>query len=228
MPLCSIWVRARTARCSSWSKPFRSRQSLKCRCLRPSRTKLRFSEVEIDPITIGVAFAGAKAAVATIKEVIKLGKDANELTKSIVGYFDQKAIIEKAEAVKEREKREALWDKANGVKPKKTDAELTSEAMEIVLKRRELERQEYELYEMLVWSGQGKIWDDMVKLRESMRRQIAKEEAEAVKQKIIDAAKAQDRKEMIQDIQLSVAIIAAFGLAMYWLVQWGISKGMWR
>ena len=100
--------------------------------------------------------------------------------------------------------------------------------MEIVLKRRELERQEYELYEMLVWSGQGKIWDDMVKLRESMRRQIAKEEAEAVKQKIIDAAKAQDRKEMIQDIQLSVAIIAAFGLAMYWLVQWGISKGLWR
>jgi len=100
--------------------------------------------------------------------------------------------------------------------------------MEIVLKRRELERQEYELYEMLVWSGQGQIWDDMVKTRERMRRQIAKEEAEAVKQKIIDAAKAQDRKEMIQDIQLSVAIIAAFGLAMYWLVQWGISKGMWR
>jgi len=215
-------------RCSSWFKPFRSRQSLKCRCLRPSRKKPRFSEVEIDPITIGVAFAGAKAAVATIKEVIKLGKDANELTKSIVGYFDQKAIIEKAEAVKEREKREALWDKANGVKPKKTDAELTSEAMEIVLKRRELERQEYELYEMLVWSGQGKIWDDMVKLRESMKRQIAKEEAEAVKQKIIDAAKAQDRKDMIQDIQLSVAIIAAFSLAMYWLVQWGISKGLWR
>ena len=215
-------------RCSSWFKPFRSRQSPRFQCLRPSRKKPRFSEVEIDPITIGVAFAGAKAAVATIKEVIKLGKDANELTKSIVGYFDQKAIIEKAEAVKEREKREALWDKANGVKPKKTDAELTSEAMEIVLKRRELERQEYELYEMLVWSGQGKIWDDMVKLRESMKRQIAKEEAEAVKQKIIDAAKAQDRKDMIQDIQLSVAIIAAFSLAMYWLVQWGISKGMWR
>jgi len=215
-------------RCSSWFKPFRSRQSPRFQCLRPSRKKPRFSEVEIDPITIGVAFAGAKAAVATIKEVIKLGKDANELTKSIVGYFDQKAIIEKAEAVKEREKREALWDKANGVKPKKTDAELTSEAMEIVLKRRELERQEYELYEMLVWSGQGKIWDDMVKLRESMKRQIAKEEAEAVKQKIIDAAKAQDRKDMIQDIQLSVAIIAAFSLAMYWLVQWGISKGLWR
>jgi len=100
--------------------------------------------------------------------------------------------------------------------------------MEIVLKRRELERQEYELYEMLVWSGQGKIWDDMVKLRESMKRQIAKEEAEAVKQKIIDAAKAQDRKEMIQDIQLSVAVIAAFGLVMYWLVQWGVSKGLWK
>ena len=182
----------------------------------------------MDPITIGVAFAGAKAAVATIKEVIKLGKDANEVTKSIVDYFDQKAVLEKAEAAKEREKREALWDKANGVKPKKTDAELTAEAMEIVLKRRELERQEYELYEMLVWSGQGQVWDDMVKTRDAIRKQIAKDEAEAVKQKIIDAAKAQDRKDMMQDIQLSVAIIAAFGLGMYWLVQWGISKGLWR
>lgn len=196
--------------------------------LRTGKTAQSSSEAEIDPITIGLAFAGAKAAVATIKEVIKLGKDTNEIAQSIAGYFDQKAIIEKAEAVKEREKREALWDKANGVKPKKTDAELTAEALEVVQKRRELERQEYELYEMLVWSGQGKLWDDMVKTREEMRRQIAKEEAEAVKQKILAAAKAQDRKDMIQDIQLSVAIIAAFGLAMYWLVQWGISKGLWR
>lgn len=182
----------------------------------------------MDPLTIGLAFAGAKAAVATLKEVIKLGKDTNEIAQSIAGYFDQKAVIEKAEAVKEREKREALWDKANGVKPKKTDAELTAEAFEVVQKRRELEQHEYELYEMLVWSGQGKLWDDMVKTREDMRRQIAKEEAEAVKQKIIDAAKAQDRKDMIQDIQLSVAVIAAFGLVMYWLVQWGISKGLWK
>lgn len=182
----------------------------------------------MDPITIGIAFAGAKAAVATIKEVIKLGKDTNEVAQSIVGYFDQKAVIEKAEAVKEREKREALWDQANGVKPKKTNAELTAEALEIVQKRRELEQQEYELYEMLVWSGQGKLWDDMVKTREDMRRQIAKEEAEAVKQKIIDAAKAEDRKAMIQDIQLSVAVVAGFGLLMYWVVQWGISKGMWK
>jgi hypothetical protein len=182
----------------------------------------------MDPVTIGLAFAGAKAAVATIKEVIKLGKDANEVTKSIVDYFDKKAVIEKAEAAKEREKREAQWDKANGVKPKKTDAELTAEAMDVVLKRRELERQEYELYELLVWSGLGQIWTDMVAVRDNMRKEIAKEEAEAVKQKIIDASKAQDRKDMIQDIQLSVAIIAAFGLGMYWLVQWGISKGMWK
>ena len=183
---------------------------------------------EIDPITIGIAFAGAKAAVATIKEVIKLGKDTNEVAQSIVGYFDQKAIIEKAEAVKEREKREALWDKANGVKPKKTDAELTAEAMDVVMKRRELERQEYELYEMLVWSGQGQIWDDMVQTREEMRRQIAQEEADAAKKKIVDATNAVERKEMMRDLQLVAAILAGFGLFMYWLVQWGISKGLWR
>ena len=144
-------------KCSSWCKPFRSRQSLRYRCLRPSRKTLKSSEVVIDPITIGIAFAGAKAAVATIKEVIKLGKDTNEIAQSIVGYFDQKAVLEKAEAVKEREKREALWDQANGVKPKKTNAELTAEALEIVQKRRELERQEYELYEMLSRLGHGHV-----------------------------------------------------------------------
>ncbi len=58
---------------------------------------------------------------------------------------------------------------------------------------------------MLVWSGQGKLWDDMVKTREDMRRQIAKEEAQAVKQKMIDAIKLREHKEMMQDIQLSVA-----------------------
>lgn len=182
----------------------------------------------MDPITIGVAFAGAKAAVATIKEVIKLGKDANEIAQSIVGYFDQKAVIEKAEAEKDREKREALWDKANGVKPKKTDAELTAEAMDVVMKRRELERQEYELYELLVWSGQGQLWADMVKARQEMREDIAKEEADIAKKKIVDAAKSLERKAMMQDIQLSAAVVAIFGLGMYWLVQWGISKGMWR
>ncbi|CAB5219465.1 hypothetical protein UFOVP229_76 [uncultured Caudovirales phage] len=182
----------------------------------------------MDPVTIGIAFAGAKAAVATIKEVIKLGKDANEVAQSIVGYFDKKAVIEKAEAEKERERREALWDQANGVKPKKTNSELTAEAMEIVLKRRELERQEYELYEMLVWSGQGQIWDDMVQTREEMRRQIAQEEADAAKKKIVDATNAMERKEMMRDLQLVAAILAGFGLFMYWLVQWGISKGLWR
>jgi len=194
----------------------------------PQLLSRKFWGSKIDPITIGIAFAGAKAAVATIKEVIKLGKDANEVTKSIVDYFDKKAVLEKAEAAKEREKREAQWDKANGVKPKKTDAELTSEAMDVVLKRRELERQEYELYELFVWSGLGQIWTDMVAVRENMRKEIAREEAEAVKQKIIDAANAAERKEFIRDMQLVAVILAAFGLAMYWLVQWGISKGMWR
>ena len=96
------------------------------------------------------------------------------------------------------------------------------------MKRRELERQEYELYELLVWSGQGQLWADMVKARQEMREDIAKEEADLAKKKIVEAAKSLDRKEAMQDLQLAAAILAAFGLAMYWLVQWGISKGLWK
>lgn len=181
----------------------------------------------IDPVTIGVAFASAKAAVAGIKEVIKLGKDVGEISDSIVKYFEHKSVIEKAELKKEREASEALFNKQNGIRQKKTEAEITAEAMDIVMKRKQLERDEYKLYEMLIWSGNGDIWHDMVAVRDEMRRKIKQEEAEELRQKMINDRKAKERKELIKELGFCALAVFIFGLLFYGIVQFGISEGLW-
>lgn len=181
----------------------------------------------MDPVTIGLAYAGAKATVAGIKEVIKLGQDIESISSKVIEYFRHKGVIEKAQVVKEREQREAFWDEKNGVRPKKTNAELTAEAMDIVMKKRALDRQEYELYQMLIWSGNGDIWHQMVAVREDMRRKINAEEAEVARKKIIEAAKAKERKENIKDFSLVIGSVVILGLLFYGIVQFGISEGFW-
>jgi hypothetical protein len=181
----------------------------------------------MDPVTIGLAYAGAKATVAGIKEVIKLGQDIESISSKVIEYFGHKNVIEKAQVVKERETREAAWDVRNGVRPKKTEAELTAEAMDIVMKRRALEKQEYELYELLIWSGNGDIWHQMVAVRDEMRKKILAEEAELAKQKIINASKAKERRENLKDALLYFSLIFGFCLFFYAIVQFGISEGMW-
>jgi hypothetical protein len=181
----------------------------------------------IDPATIGLAYAGAKATVAGIKEVIKLGQDIDSIGSKIIQYFTHKGVIEKAEVVKEREQRDAFWKEKNGERTKKSHAQLTAEALDIVMKKRALDRQEYELYQMLVWSGNGDIWHQMVAVREEMRKKILAEEAETVKKQILDAKRARELKEHIKDFLLVAGSVIIVGLIFYGVVQFGISEGLW-
>lgn len=181
----------------------------------------------MDPVTIGLAYAGAKATVAGIKEIINLGQDIESISSKVVEYFRHKTVLEKAHVVKEREKRDAAWDRRNGVRTKKTEAELTAEALDIVMKKRALERQEYELYEMLIWSGNGDIWHQMVAVREEMRKKINEEEAELFKKRIIDQRKKEELSQAIKDYSLVIGCVLFIGLLFYGVVQFGISEGMW-
>ena len=181
----------------------------------------------MDPVTIGLAYAGAKATVAGIKEIINLGQDIESISSKVIEYFSHKSVLEKAHVVKEREKREAQWDRINGVRSKKSEAELTAEALDIVMKKRALERQEYELYEMLVWSGNGDIWHQMVAVREEMRKKINAEEAQLLNQRMIDQKRQEELKDTIKDFSLVVGSVLLIGLLFYGVVQFGISEGMW-
>lgn len=181
----------------------------------------------IDPVTIGVAFAGAKATVAGIKEVIKLGKDVGEISSSIIEYFNHKSVIEKAERIKQREIQDRRQNKNSPKKQKKTDAEITAEAMEIVIKRKTLEREEYKLYEMLIWSGNGDIWHDMCTVREEMRKRIRDEEAEELRLQMIHDQKMKERKELLYELGLCALAVFILGVIFYGIVQFGISEGLW-
>ena len=179
----------------------------------------------IDPATIGLAFAGAKATVAGIKELIKLGQDVGDISSNIIEYFKHKSVIEKAERIKEREVHDLTFNKQK--KQKKTDAEITAEALDIAIKRKTLEREEYKLYEMLLWSGNGDIWHDMCTVREEMRKKIRDEEAEELRLQMINEKKAKERKELLIELGWCALAVVIMGLIFYGIVQFGISEGLW-
>lgn len=178
----------------------------------------------MDPITIGVAFAGAQAAVKGIKEVIALGKDVDSVSGQILDFFNHRAVIDKAQKKKEEEDRKNIIDKV--VKGKKTRSELTAEAFDIAYKAKVLMRQEYEIYQHLVWSGNGDLWEAMVAERQKLIKLQEAEEAEELRQEMIRKAKAIEDAELRKDITMCIAVVIMFGLGFWWVVEWMISRGM--
>lgn len=179
----------------------------------------------MDPITIGVAFAGAQAAVKGIKEVIALGQDIDSISGKILEFFNHRSVIEQANRAKQTEERQNLIDKVIP-KTKKTKSELTVEAFDIAYKARILMRQEYEIYQHLVWSGNGDLWHAMVDERAKLMKQQEAEEAEALRLQMIQEARQKELAELRKDIILAAVIIAIFCLGFWGIVEWMISKGM--
>lgn len=179
----------------------------------------------MDPITIGVAFAGAQAAVKGIKEVLALGKEVESVTGQVLEFFNHRAVIDKANKDQEAKTRKDIID--NVVKgTKKTRSELTAEAFDIAYKAKVLMRQEYEIYQHLVWSGNGDLWHAMVAEREKLIKLQEAEEAEELKQEIIRKAKAKENAELKHDIAMCAVIVLVFVLLFWGVVEWMISKGM--
>lgn len=178
----------------------------------------------MDPITIGVAFAGAQAAVKGIKEVIALGKEVDSITGQILEFFNHRAVIDKANKDKEALARKSIIE--NVVSGKKTRSELTAEAFDIAYKAKVLMRQEYEIYQQLVWSGNGDLWHAMVAEREKLIKLQEAEEAEALRLEIIQKAKAKENAELKQDLMLCIGAVVIFILLFWGVVEWMISRGM--
>lgn len=181
----------------------------------------------MDPITIGVAFAGAQAAVKGIKEVLALGKDIESVSGQVLQFFNHRAVVDKANKDKEAETRKSIIESAISGK-KKTRSELTAEAFDIAYKAKVLMRQEYEIYQQLVWSGNGDLWHAMVAEREKLIKMQEAEEAEILKQDIIRKARAAELAETKHDILLSIGAVVTVGLLFWGIVKWMIANGMVR
>ena len=110
----------------------------------------------IDPFT---AFAMAQGAVKGIKAAIQLGKDINGLMGDFSNFFqacDEVHIANTKERVKNSNK---------------TDAQIGAEALKIAMASKTLRENERELKDLLVMSGNGDVWQEMVKERIRMLKE---------------------------------------------------------
>lgn len=175
----------------------------------------------MDPIT---AFAMAQGAIAAIKKGVefykdcqKVGADVMNITTEVSGHIGK--FMDAADVVKD------AAEKQRKVVPKKGQTGLNSQALDNVIKARQIEQAETELREMLIYQtpGLGSIWTDFEKERARLRKlQDDQERLEALEA----AEKAKRRAQMMEAYTFDIAVIAvvlSLSLTLsgffYWLVQ---------
>jgi len=149
----------------------------------------------MDPITIGLAFTAAQAAVGQIKQAIALGKDINSLIGQFSKFFSSADAVHMA-ATKEKVKNIG-----------KSDAELGQQALEFAMHSNKLREDERALKDMIIWQmGKPQIWDDMIRERTRLMKE------RNIAEKAAADAEAKRKKELAEGIMFGTCLIA--GLAV--------------
>jgi len=149
----------------------------------------------MDPITIGLAFTAAQAAVGQIKQAIALGKDINSLIGQFSKFFSSADAVHMA-ATKEKVKNIG-----------KSDAELGQQALEFAMHSNKLREDERSLKDMIIWQmGKPQIWDDMIRERTRLMKE------RNIAEKAAADAEAKRKKELAEGIMFGTCLIA--GLAV--------------
>ena len=128
----------------------------------------------MDPITIGLAFTAAQAAVGQIKQAIALGKDIHSLVGQFSKFFQSADTVHTASI------------KARISNIGKSDAELGRQALEFAMHSDKLREDERMLKNMIYWElGKPQIWEEMIKERTRLikMRQAEEKAQEEAKQK---------------------------------------------
>lgn len=172
----------------------------------------------MDPIT---AFATAQAAVAGVKAAINLYKDAKGAAKDIHSIahevtFHLGSFFEAQEAVVLSSTQKSL----NPIKRLSVD----SQAMENVMRVRQLQQYEVELRELIIYHCPlPGLWDDFQLERKRVRDERAEEEAQ---QRRAEAKKRKLRKELHEKIVLYgtvigsiLFLISAVSYMFYWIAE---------
>ena len=176
----------------------------------------------MDPLTVGAAFAVAQASVKTVKEAIKLGKDIFEVSGDLTKFFAAQTTINTEIKKAESQKHELLKEN------KQEDYyALTAKALDAAIKSKKMKQDEAEIKTLLIWSGNGDVYHEMVKERMRLEKEQALVESKELFDKTVAAKKKQEMKELQADIALVVGTILIFALLFTIVVQWGISQGLW-
>jgi hypothetical protein len=145
----------------------------------------------IDPFT---AFAIAQSAVAGIKKAVALGKDIKGLINEFSSFYESADAVHVASS------------KMRIATIGKTDAQISSDALKIAMASKALREHERELKDMLFWSGNAPVWEEMMAERVRMTKERAAAE-------IAENEKKQKNKEAAYNTFWNILIFIA-GLAL--------------
>ena len=138
----------------------------------------------MDPLT---AFALAQGAVKGIKAALQLGKVASSLYKEFSTFFQASDAVHMASA-------KLRMDSVG-----KSDAQLSDQALQIALASKALRDSEKQLKDMLVWSGNAPVWEEMMRERIRLMK-----DRNSQKKLLADAA--YKKKKEIADIILNISL----------------------
>lgn len=159
----------------------------------------------LDPVTIGIAFTAAQQSVGYIKKAIALGKDVNSLYGQFAKFFQNSDKIHETNA------------KLQNSKSILTDGEIRALSIQIAMQSKALRDAEKQLKDLLIWSGNKDVWDEMMAERVRMYKERDRLEREKVR------AKAQAEADLIDTalifISFSAIIIPVFGFCFHVLTK---------
>lgn len=156
----------------------------------------------IDPVTIGIAFTAAQQSVNYIKKAIALGKDVNSLYGQFARFFENSDTIHEA-SVKVQNNKSIL-----------TDGQIRSLSIQIAMQSKALRDAEKDLKEMLIYSGNKDVWDEMMRERIKLYKERAKIQADLKNAKIKAQADLIDRALIFISFSAISIPLFAFSFAM--------------
>jgi len=155
----------------------------------------------IDPFT---AFAMAQGAVKGIKAAMQLGKDVNGLYKEFSTFFQSADEVHRAST------------KMRIENIGKTDAQINDQALQIAMAAKSLRDSERELKDLLYWSGNAPVWEEMMAERlRMMKERNAAEKAIADKKQKDKEAMAELFMTIMYLIAGIMIVVPVIGLSFY-------------
>jgi hypothetical protein len=159
----------------------------------------------LDPVTIGIAFTAAQQSVNYIKKAISLGKDVNSLYGQFAKFFENSDTVHSA-SVKAQTSKNIL-----------TDGQIRSMSIQIAMQSKALRDAEKDLKEMLIYSGNKDVWDEMMAERVRLYKERAKIEADLANARIKAKSDLIDRALIF--ISFSALAIPAFAFSFAMLMR---------
>ena len=154
----------------------------------------------IDPVSIGLAFTAAQSIVSNVKSALNTGKDVYSILGDVGKFFNINSDINKASI----DLKLSLLNKSN--------EELQAQALNTAMMAHQMVEYKRQLKDLLYWSGNAVIWDDM----EREHTRLIKEKREMERKRDEAARKhKQEMAELIFSGLLAFMLVAILGFFGY-------------